>query len=83
MSRYKAILVYKDAYLLELCRHIILNPVRAHMVDTPVDSLWSSWHHTVAKQAVPNWLACDAVLSYFANAVLRPYLCISSLSSKA
>ena len=32
-GRYKAILVDKDAYLLELCRYIILNPVRANMVD--------------------------------------------------
>ena len=32
-GRYKAILVEKDAYLLELSRYIILNPIRAHMVD--------------------------------------------------
>ena len=31
-GRYKAIIVDKDAYLLELCRYIALNPVRAHMV---------------------------------------------------
>jgi len=27
-GRFKAILVDKDAYLLELCRYIVLNPVR-------------------------------------------------------
>jgi REP element-mobilizing transposase RayT len=31
-GRYKAILVEKDSYLLELCRYIVLNPVRAAMV---------------------------------------------------
>ncbi len=31
-GRYKAILVQKDAYLLELARYIVLNPVRARMV---------------------------------------------------
>ncbi|MEL0630497.1 hypothetical protein [Psychromonas aquatilis] len=33
-GRYKAILVDKDAYLLELKRYIILNPIRARMVDS-------------------------------------------------
>ena len=31
-GRYKAILVQKEAYLLELFRYIVLNPVRAGMV---------------------------------------------------
>jgi len=30
--RYKAIIVQKDAYLLELSRYVVLNPVRAGMV---------------------------------------------------
>ncbi len=30
-GRFKAILVEKEAYLLELCRYVILNPVRAGM----------------------------------------------------
>ena len=29
LGRYKAIVVDKDNYLLELCRYIVLNPVRA------------------------------------------------------
>ncbi len=31
-GRFKAILVDKDNYLLELCRYVVLNPVRATMV---------------------------------------------------
>jgi putative transposase len=34
-GRYKAILADKDVYLLELCRYIVLNPVRANMVNSP------------------------------------------------
>ena len=34
-GRYKAILVQKDAYLFELARYVVLNPVRAGMVRTP------------------------------------------------
>ena len=36
-GRYKAILVDKDAYLLELIRYIHLNPVRANIVTDPID----------------------------------------------
>src|SRR3989339_1664941 len=32
-GRYKAVLVQKDNHLLELCRYIVLNPVRAGLVD--------------------------------------------------
>jgi REP element-mobilizing transposase RayT len=32
-GRYKGILVEKDRYLLELSRYVVLNPVRAHMVN--------------------------------------------------
>jgi len=36
-GRYKAILVQKESYLLELARYIVLNPVRAGMVRMPED----------------------------------------------
>ena len=34
-GRYKAILVERESYLVELSRYVHLNPVRAGMVDTP------------------------------------------------
>ena len=36
-GRYKAILVDVDPYLLELTRYVVLNPVRAGMVERPGD----------------------------------------------
>ena len=36
-GRYKAILVDKDNYLLELCRYVVLNPVRTKIVKEPKD----------------------------------------------
>ena len=36
-GRYKGILVDSDAYLQELSRYIVLNPIRAGMVDDPAD----------------------------------------------
>jgi REP element-mobilizing transposase RayT len=41
-GRYKAILCQRDTYLLELVRYIHLNPVRAALVASPEDYLWSS-----------------------------------------
>jgi len=34
-GRFKAILVERESYLLELCRYVVLNPVRARMVAAP------------------------------------------------
>ena len=34
-GRFKAILVQRDSYLLELARYVVLNPVRAGMCATP------------------------------------------------
>jgi len=54
-GRYKAILVDKDAYLLELSRYIILNPIRAKMVDSLEEWPWSSWHCAMGLEASPDW----------------------------
>jgi len=42
-GRYKAILVDKDSYLLELSRYMHLNPVRAKMVERPEEYPYSSY----------------------------------------
>lgn len=50
-GRYKAILVEKQAYLLELCRYVVLNPVRAGMVAAPGDWAWSSYRRMAGQRA--------------------------------
>ena len=45
-GRYKSILVEEDHHLLELCRYIVLNPVKAKMTDHPGKWQWSSYHFT-------------------------------------
>ena len=42
-GRYKAFIVDKETYLLELGRYIHLNPVRARVVRRPEDFRWSSY----------------------------------------
>jgi putative transposase len=62
---YKAILMQKDAYLLELSRYIVLNPVRAGMVRSAMDWRWSNYRATAGLTPVPDWLFIDWLLSCF------------------
>ena len=62
-GRYKAILVQKDAYLLELARYIVLNPVRAQMVRSAKDWPWSSYRATAELSPTPPWLSTEWLLS--------------------
>ncbi|HVJ26063.1 MAG TPA: transposase, partial [Vicinamibacterales bacterium] len=39
-GRFKAILVDRDAYLVEVCRYVELNPIRARCVDDPRQWQW-------------------------------------------
>lgn len=64
-GRYKAILVEKDHYLLELCRYVVLNPVRAKMVNDVADWPWSSYLATVNQTKPLKSLQVDWLLSQF------------------
>ncbi|GAB2914920.1 REP-associated tyrosine transposase [Rheinheimera gaetbuli] len=66
-GRYKAILVDKDAYLLELSRYIVLNPIRAKIVQQLEDWPWSNWHAFMGLRTSPRWLATDALLEMFSK----------------
>ena len=64
-GRFTAILVEKDAHLLELCRYVVLNPVRAKIVSHPRLWVWSSYRATVGETKAPGWLTTDWILSQF------------------
>ncbi len=66
-GRYKAILVERDAYLLELSRYVVLNPVRAGMVKRPAQWPWSSYRAMVGRDTTPAWLTADGLLAEFAK----------------
>ena len=66
-GRYKSILVQKDEHLLELCRYIVLNPVRAGMVNQPKEWVWSSYKATGYAGKVSVFLTVDWILGQFAN----------------
>ena len=66
-GRFKAILVDKDSYLLELCRYVALNPVRAHMIEKPEDFRWSSYRSTAGFDKAPPFLVVDWLLAQFSS----------------
>ena len=61
-GRYKSILVDKDSYGLELCRYLVLNPVRARMVKRPEHWHWSSYCATAGRAVPPKWLNVNWIL---------------------
>lgn len=52
-GRYKAILIDKDSYIMELSRYIHLNPVRAKIVEKPDDYLYSSYSSYITDKKEP------------------------------
>ena len=64
-GRYKSILVDEDAYLLELSRYIVLNPVKANMVKHVGLWSWSSYKAMIGDIQPPDWLSRDYLLSQF------------------
>ncbi len=64
-GRYKSILVERDAYLLELCRYVVLNPIRANMVKDVRQWMWSSYCATAGIKNSPAWLSVNWLLSQF------------------
>ena len=70
-GRYKAILVDKESYLLELCRYVVLNPVRANIVRRPQDWKWSSYRSTAGRAKPSPWLTTDWVLAQFSKSRRR------------
>jgi putative transposase len=66
-SRFKAIIIEKATHLLESCRYVVLNPVRAEMVTVPGQWRWSSYTATEGTSEGEAWLTCDWILSQFGS----------------
>ncbi len=64
-GRFKAILVERDSHLLELCRYVVLNPVRARMVRSAKDWPWSSYRATAGLSRAHAVLSMDWILGNF------------------
>lgn len=66
-GRYKSILIQKESHLLEVCRYIVLNPVRAGVVQTPEEWQWSSYCATAGINRGHPCLTRKWILGQFGN----------------
>jgi REP-associated tyrosine transposase len=64
--RYWSTLIASDRHLLETCRYVVLNPVRAGLCETPETWRWSSFAATVGLAPPPSFLAVGIQLGFFA-----------------
>ena len=66
-GRYKAILIQKESHLLEVCRYVVLNPVRAKAVKNVEDWKWSNYRAIVGKDKSHPCLTTEWILGQFAK----------------
>lgn len=66
-GRFKAILIEKDSYLLEVARYIHCNPVKAKMAKLPQDYAGSSYCYFLGRKGKPSCLVTEMILGYFSK----------------
>jgi REP element-mobilizing transposase RayT len=64
-GRFKAQIVEAVDYQLTLLRYVVMNPVRARLVERPEDWRWSSYRATAGFDPEPPFLACLPTLRLF------------------
>jgi predicted Rdx family selenoprotein len=66
-GRFKAFLIEKESYFAEVLRYVVLNPVRAGIVQQPEAYRWSSYRATAGLDEAPAWLDIQEVLTAFSD----------------
>jgi len=64
-GRFKAVLIERDGVLPDLCRYVVLNPVRLKVVKNVARYRWSSYRATAGEVKAPGWLSTEATLAEF------------------
>lgn len=62
-ARFNAQVVQDDGHLLNVCRYIVLNPVRAGIVAKPDQWPWSSYPAMIGLVSPPPFLDCSLLLA--------------------
>ena len=62
---YRAVPLERDSHLLEVCRYIVLNPVRAGICGRPEDWRWSTYRVTAGLAPEAPFLRTGEVLAHF------------------
>jgi len=70
-GRFKSILIEKESYLLEVCRYVVLNPVRAGIISSPYEWRWSSYRATIGMDKPHPCLSITWILEQFGDELHR------------
>jgi REP element-mobilizing transposase RayT len=66
-NRFHSQLVERDSHLLEACRYVVLNPVRAGLVPEPEHWAWSSYGATIGAETASRLVAVTELLELFGS----------------
>ena len=66
-NRFHATRIERDAHLLETCRYVVLNPVRARLCARAQDWPWSSYRACAGLEIAPPFLAEEQLLGLFSK----------------
>ncbi len=66
-GRFRSVIFEKARYLLPLNRHMVLNPIRAGLSNTPESWKWSSYRSTIEEDTSPPFLSTQTLLSRFSS----------------
>lgn len=66
-GRFKAIIVDKENYLLDICRHVVLLPYKSGISKSLNNYKWSSYRSTAGLIEAPDFLSPDWIYSQFAK----------------
>lgn len=69
-GRYHAVIVDEETYLLQVCRYVLLNPVRAGLIRRASNWRWSSYRSTIGAAMAPQWLATAELLRRFSTSAV-------------
>ncbi len=64
-GRFHSAFVAEEEHLRELLRYLVLNPVRACIVESAADYQWSNYRATAGLAQCPEWLEVDWTLAQF------------------
>lgn len=66
-NRFASVFIENEGHLLEACRYVVLNPVRAGLCERPEDWRWSSYRASAGLERCPAFLSKPDLLGLFAS----------------
>jgi putative transposase len=66
-NRFWSELIEEKGHMLEACRYVVLNPIRAKLCTAPEQWRWSSYRACLGLDFTPQFLAADSLLRLFGS----------------